>query len=316
MTSAAIRLFAPAGQTDLAVAVAGHLGIELDALEERDFEDGEHKTRLLEPVAGGDCYVLQSLHGHDGYSVNDRLVRTLFLLAELRDHRAARVTAVLPYLAYARKDRRTKPLDPVATRYVAQLLEAAGVDRVDTLDVHNPAAFENAFRVPVRNVEAGPWLAQALLETDRPAAMTVVSPDAGGYKRAERFREILAERMGTRPGLAFMEKKRSAGEVSGDTLVGEVAGTTAILVDDMISTGGTLARAANACRQAGADRVLAVATHGLFTGDAMATLGAAPMDRIYVTDTLAAASAADDAMGDRLALVAAGPILARAIADG
>ena len=315
MTRAAVRLFAPAGQTDLAGAVARHLDIELEALEERDFEDGEHKTRLLEPVAGSDCHVLQSLHGHDGYSVNDRLIRTLFLLAELRDHRAARVTAVLPYLAYARKDRRTKPLDPVATRYVAQLLEAAGVDRVDTLDVHNPAAFENAFRVPVRNLEAGPWLAEALLEGDRPAAVTVVSPDAGGYKRAERFREILAERTGTRPGLAFMEKKRSAGEVSGDTLVGAVAGTTAVLVDDMISTGGTLARAAGACRQAGADQVLAVATHGLFTGDALATLDDAPMERIYVTDTVAAAGAAGDALGDRLAVVAAGPILARAIAD-
>lgn len=316
MDSRPVRLFAPASQTQLADSVATHLDVDLDPLEERDFEDGEHKTRLLRPVAGSDCHVIQSLYGHDGHSVNDRLVRTLFLLAELRDHGAARVTAVLPYLAYARKDRRTKPLDPVATRYVAQLLEAVGVDRVDTLDVHNPSAFENAFRVPVRNIEAGPGLADALLERDRPAAVTVVSPDAGGYKRAERFREILAERTGTRPGLAFMEKKRSAGTVSGDALVGEVDGTTAVLVDDMISTGGTLARAASACRQGGADRVVAVATHGLFTADARATLKAAPVDRIYITDSLVAARRAGDALGERLAIVAAGPILAEAIANG
>ena len=314
MDSPAPHLFAPAGQTHLAPAVAAALGVEVDALEERDFEDGEHKTRLLQPVAGGDCYVLQSLHGHDGYSVNDRLIRVLFLLAELRDHGAARVTAVLPYLAYARKDRRTKPLDPVATRYVAQLLEAVGVDRVDTLDVHNPAAFENAFRVPVRNLEAGPRLAEVMLDRERSDTVAVVSPDAGGYKRAERFREILAERLGSRPGLAFMEKKRSAGEVSGETLVGDVAGATAVLVDDMISTGCTLARAASACRQAGATTVLAVATHGLFTADAMATLGTASIDRLYVTDSLTAATEAAEVLGDRLVVVPAARILADAIA--
>ena len=314
MTKAALRIFAPAGQTAAAERVARHLGIAVDPLEERDFEDGEHKTRLLRPVAGADCHVLQSLHSHAGYSVNDRLIRLLFLLATLRDHGAARVSAVLPYIAYARKDRRTQPLDPVATRYVAQLLESAGVDRVAALDVHNPAAFENAFRIPAHNLEAAPALADALLERDRPTALTVVSPDAGGYKRAERFREILAARLGDRPGIAFMEKKRAGGEVSGGTLVGKVAGTTALIVDDMVSSGGTLARAAAACREAGAGAVLAAVSHGLFSAGAVATLDAAAIDRLYVTDSLASAGAAAERLAGRLAIVGVERILAAAIA--
>ena len=313
MTKAALRIFAPAGQTAAAERVARHLGIAVDPLEERDFEDGEHKTRLLRPVAGADCHVLQSLHSHAGYSVNDRLIRLLFLLATLRDHGAARVSAVLPYIAYARKDRRTQPLDPVATRYVAQLLESAGVDRVAALDVHNPAAFENAFRIPAHNLEAAPALADALLERDRPTALTVVSPDAGGYKRAERFREILAARLGDRPGIAFMEKKRSGGVVSGDTLVGHVADSTVCIVDDLISSGGTLARAAAACEAAGARDVVALATHGLFTGGAADTLNASAIRRIYLTDSIRGHDPASLPDADRLSRVAVAPIIARGI---
>ncbi|MDZ7809585.1 MAG: ribose-phosphate diphosphokinase [Arhodomonas sp.] len=213
-------------------------------------------------------------------------MRLLFLLGALRDAGAARLTAVIPYLAYARKDRRTKARDPVATRYLAQLIEASGVDRVVVMDVHNPAAYENAFRVPAVHLEAAPLFVDALAAGGLSGEAVVVSPDTGGYKRAEAFRERLDARLGGRSPMAFVEKKRSAGVVSGEAIVGEIAGRHALIVDDLVSSGGTLRRAADACRAAGAASVSAVATHGLFTGDADGVLTEAGFDRFLVADTI------------------------------
>ena len=147
-------LFALEASRDLGTRVAGALGTVLARHEERGFEDGEHKSRSLENVRGRDVYVLQSLYGDREQSVNDKLVRLLFFLGALKDASAAQVTAVTPYLCYARKDRRTKPRDPVTMRYVAQVLEAVGTDRVVTMDVHNLAAYQNAFRIPAEHLEA------------------------------------------------------------------------------------------------------------------------------------------------------------------
>src|SRR5208282_6620135 len=133
---------------DLAERVAGRLEVALAVHEERNFEDGEHKTRALQDVRGHDVFVLHSLHGDASESGNDKLCRLLFFCGALKYAGAERVTAVTPYLCYARKDSRTKPNDPIITRYVAALFEAIGTDAVMTLDVHNPAAFENAFRRP------------------------------------------------------------------------------------------------------------------------------------------------------------------------
>ena len=154
--TARLRLFALHATAELGNDVAAALGQPLAAHEERDFEDGEHKTRPLDGVAGCDVYVVQSLHGGPAESASDKLVRLLFFIGALKDAGAARVTAVTPYLAYARKDRRTKPNDPVTTRYVAQMFEAVGADLIVTLDVHNPAAFENAFRIRTVALTAAP----------------------------------------------------------------------------------------------------------------------------------------------------------------
>src|SRR5512147_141644 len=143
-----LRLFALHGTEILGRKIAFSLGCELAALEERSFEDGEHKVWPIEPVAGCDVYVVHSLHGGPDESPNDKLCRLLFLIGAMKDAGAARVTAVAPYLCYARKDRRTKAQDPVTMRYLAALFDAAGVDAVVTLVVHNEAAFENAFRCP------------------------------------------------------------------------------------------------------------------------------------------------------------------------
>lgn len=278
-------LFALEATAELGKAVAAALEQPLAAHEERNFEDGEHKTRPLDSVRGGDVFVVQSLHGGPAESANDKLVRLLFFIGAIKDAGAARVTAVTPYLAYARKDRRTKPQDPVTTRYVAQMFEAVGADLVVTVDVHNPAAFENAFRLPTVALTAAPLFvdyAKGLGDEK----LCVISPDPGGVKRAELFREALEAATGKPVGKGFAEKHRSAGVVSGDMFVGEVEGATTLVIDDLISTGGTLMRAAQAARKAGAKKVIALVTHGLFTSGATRVIADPAIDRFVVTDSV------------------------------
>jgi ribose-phosphate pyrophosphokinase len=286
MTQDALRLFALNASRPYGERVAAALGMALSSHEEREFEDGEHKVRLLENVRSKDVYVIHSLFGEPGISVNDKLVRLLFFIGAVKDASAARVTAVCPYLAYARKDRRTKSRDPVTTRYVAQLFEAVGTDRVVTLDVHNVAAYQNAFRIPAEHLEARglfvAWFSARLGDE----GIAVVSPDIGGVKRAEAFRQSLSRALGRPITSAFMEKSRSEGVVSGEAVVGDVGGKTALIIDDLISTGTTLARAAAACKGLGATRVYAAASHGVFVGTASKVLADPALDKVLVTDSI------------------------------
>jgi ribose-phosphate pyrophosphokinase len=242
-----LRVFALTESRQYAERVAGALGVVLSRHEERAFEDGEHKCRPLESVRDADVYIVQSLYAEPGRSVNDKLCRLLFFIGALKDASARRVTAVMPYLCYSRKDRRSKPRDPVTTRYVAQLLEAAGVDRVVTMDVHNLAAYENAFRCGKDHLEARPLFVDYLAAELAGRATVVVSPDVGGVKRAEALRQTLSRRIGREANMAFLEKYRSQGVVSGEAVVGDVRGKVALIIDDLIASGGTLARAARAC---------------------------------------------------------------------
>src|SRR3990170_6143413 len=170
-----LRLFALAATADLGAAVARALGQPLAAHEERSFEDGEHKARPLATVRGADVYVIHSLHGGPSDSANDKLCRLLFFIGAIKDAGADRVTAVVPYLCYARKDRRTKPNDPVTTRYIAGLFEAVGTDCIVTLEVHNPVAFENAFRCRTVTLTGAPLFVDyvRVLKDD---TFSVVSP--------------------------------------------------------------------------------------------------------------------------------------------
>lgn len=308
-----VRLFALQATAELGTTVADRLRQPLSRHEERDFEDGEHKARPLDPVIGKDVYVIQSLHGGPDMSANDKLCRLLFFIGALKDAGAARVTAVVPYLCYARKDRRTKPYDPVTTRYVAGMFEAVGTDTVVTLEVHNPAAFENAFRCRTVALTGTPLLVAYAkqLEDD---ALCVVSPDAGGVKRAELFREMLEAACGRPVGKALAEKHRSAGVVSGDLFAGDVAGCTALIVDDLISTGGTLLRTARAARKAGARRVVALATHGLFMTGASDALADPAIDKIVITETVPPFRLPAGAAREKLVILPAAPLLAETIA--
>jgi len=229
-----LMVFALAASAEIGAAVGLALCQPLARHEERDFEDGEHKARPLDPVRGADVYVIHSLHGELANSANDKLCRLLFFIGALKDAGAARVTAVAPYLCYARKDRRTKPNDPVTTRYIAGLFEAVGTDAIITLDVHNPVAFENAFRCRTIALTAAPLFvdyAKALPEQ----RFAVISPDAGGAKRAELFREALEAALGRPVGKGITEKHRSAGVVSGDLFI-DCSGFSGALINKHYGT--------------------------------------------------------------------------------
>jgi len=313
MTDNAIRLFALSESRTFGERIGTALGSQLSAHEERDFEDGEHKTRPLENVRGCEVFVIQSLYSEPGLSVNDKLCRLLFFIGALKDASARSVTAVLPYLAYARKDRKTKTRDPVTTRYMAQLLEAVGADRVLTLDVHNLAAYQNAFRCPADHLEAKKLFVEHFAARFQNLAAVVVSPDVGGVKRAEQFREALSRRLNRPAGSAFMDKQRSAGIVSGEALVGDVQGKAALIIDDMISTGGTISRTAHACRKQGAQSVHAAASHGIFAGKADQVVADPALDSLVVTNTLPPFRLDPELVRKRLTVLDVAPLFADAI---
>jgi ribose-phosphate pyrophosphokinase len=281
----ALRVFALGATAALGEEIAQALGQPLTPHEERAFEDGEHKSRPLEGIDGTDVYVLQSLHGGPDESANDKLVRLLFFIGALKDAGAARVTAVTPYLSYARKDRRTKAHDPVTSRYMAQLFESVGTDAIVTLDVHNPAAFENAFRRRTVALTAAPLFVDYVKSLREPQ-LCVVSPDPGGVKRAELFREALENATGLSVRKGFVDKHRSAGILSGDIFAGDTRGATALVIDDLLSSGHTLLRAAKAAREAGAKGVVALVTHGLFMSGSADMVQDPAIDRIVVSDSV------------------------------
>ncbi len=306
------RLFVLGATDAFGREVARLAGIAPGKLEERTFEDGEYKIRPLEAIAGADICVVQSLHAGPQASADDKLNRLLFFIGALKESGAARVTAVCPYLCYARKDRRTKWQDPLTLRYAAQLFEAVGADAVVTMDVHNDSAFENAFRCRTVALTAAPlFVRYAMALGDE--KLCVVSPDPGGVKRAQLFREALARASGREIAGGYIEKRRSAGVVSGELFAGEVEGATALIIDDLVASGGTLLRAAKTVRAHGARRVIALATHGLFMAGAAEALADPAIERVEVTDTVPAFRLAGNPVLDKIGILNAAGLFADAI---
>lgn len=303
--------------TDLGLALSVRLAQPLADFEDRAFEDGEHKWRPLCDPRAQHVFVLASLHDRPDASPHDALCRLLMFIGTLRDHGAARITALVPYLAYARKDRRTQPFDPLALRYVAQLFEAVGTDDLVVLEAHNPAALQNAFRLPTQQLEAHQafhTVARAIAERG-PCA--VASPDPGGVKRAQLWREALETELSQPLGFAMVDKRRRAGRVSSQHLVaGDVEGTTVLLLDDLIASGETMVRAATALRLAGARDVVAFAAHGLFTGEACRLLGEPAISRVVVTNSVPSFRVpADSALAGKLVVVSTAALFSMAISQ-
>lgn len=309
-----MKLFAIDASRSLGLSVAKHLGIELSQHEEREFVDGEFKMRALTPVRGEHVCVVHSLYADAKHSPSDKFWRLAVFVGALRDGGAASVTAVIPYLAFARKDQRTKFQDPVTIRYLAQALEAVGCQRVVTLDVHNRAAFENAFRCVTDHLEGTSLFVNYLTNRDGRAPIAVVSPDAGGIKRAGKLAAALRQAGAADVTLGFLEKQRSEGIVSGATDVhGAVQGRTVVILDDLISSGLTINRAVIGCVGAGAKEILAMATHGLFGGDATTNLSVPQLTEIVVTDTVPPIRLDSSEIRHKLRVLEAAPILAAAI---
>jgi len=307
-----MRVFALKGSEELGASIASALGRDLDAHEERDFEDGEHKARPLVGVRGEDVYVVHSLNGTPGASANDKLVKLLFFIAACKENGAARVSAITPYLAYARKDRQTKARDPVTTKYVAQLFEAAGTDCVMVLQVHNLAAFQNAFRCRTVHLDTRKLFYPVIKDLADRQPVAIVSPDGGGMKRAQLLKETYEAETGESAGFGFMEKRRSRGVVSGTLFAGDVHDASVFIFDDMIGSGGTMVRAAQACREHGASRVYAFAAHGLFGEGSGDFFASDAIDGVVVTNSVDSVLAAQ-ARETKLRVVSVAPLIAQAI---
>jgi ribose-phosphate pyrophosphokinase len=292
-------VLAGTGNAPLAAAIAGELNVPLGRCNVERFPDGEIEVRLEESVRDREIFIVQPTSP----PVNDHLIELVAFVDACRRGAAARVVAVVPYYGYARSDRRKGRRAPVMARAVAEMLETAGVQQLVTLDLHSPQV-EGFFRVPVENLTAIPLLADALRDRISPETV-VVSPDVGAVDRATAF--------GRRLGLpvAVLAKRRISGrEVEVRQLIGEVRDRPCLLVDDMISTGGTIAKGVEVLREAGArPEFVVVATHGLFTEDSWEKLTGAGVEEIVVADTIAVR----EGDGSKVRRVSIAPLLAAAI---
>jgi ribose-phosphate pyrophosphokinase len=261
----------------LAAGIAAELGITLAEREATRFPDGEMRVELRTSVRGSDTYLVQPT----GPPVEEHLFQLLLLADACRRAGAARITAVSPYLGYARQDRRAMGREPVAARLVADLIAAAGVHRVVAVDLHGSGA-EGIFSVPLEHLTAVPLLTPPLA-TWQPEAPVIVAPDLGATKLADRYGGLLGM------PVAFVHKQRLSGErVVVRRVTGEVRGCSPLVIDDMLSTGGTLEAAIRALLDAGCRSDVAVAvTHGLFVGQAVQRLRALPVRRLVTTDSIA-----------------------------
>lgn len=263
------------------------------------WRNGETRVKLEENVRGSDVFIIQSI----SEPINHHLMELLMMIDAARRASAARITAVVPYYAYAKQEKKTSGREPISAKLVANLLVTAGADRLLTLDLHAPA-IEGFFDIPVDHLRATPLLAERIKRTGE-SDMVAVSPDAGGVARADTFRTRL------HAPLAIISKRHPGpDETEVLEMVGDVDGKVAVIVDDMISTGGTLVVAADMLKARGARKVVAAATHGIFAEDALALIGNSSIEHVYVTDSLPYPNGQDP---NPVQIVTVAPMLAEAI---
>jgi ribose-phosphate pyrophosphokinase len=273
----AVMVFSGNANLPLARDIARYLGLQLGRADVKTFSDGEINVELGENVRGTDVFVIQPTCA----PANTNLVELLILLDTFRRASAMRVTAVIPYYGYARQDRKVKPRTPITAKLVADLIATAGCDRVLSLDLH-AGQIQGFFNIPVDNLFAMPVLLDAVADYLRgDQAVTVVSPDPGGVERARAY----AKRLGAE--LAIADKRRGEPNVAEVfRIVGDVSNRTAVIVDDIVDTGGSLVETAKALEKAGANRIVATVSHPVLSGPAIERLQESPLERLVVTDSI------------------------------
>ncbi|MHB8719501.1 MAG: ribose-phosphate diphosphokinase [Candidatus Dormibacteria bacterium] len=298
-----LMLLSGTANPELSEKVAREVGLPLAEMEITRFADGEYDVKIAESVRGRDLFLIQPTC----HPVSDNLIQLFIILDALRRASASRITAVIPYYGYQRKEKKTQPRDPISAKLMANIIELAGANRVIAVDLH-AEAIQGFFDIPVDALTATKILARRVRER-RGHNLVVVSPDTGGTLRARRLGRLLDA------PIAIIDKRRPRDDhVEVVHVIGEVDGAHCILVDDLISTGGTIANAAVALRAKGATGVDVVATHGVLTDGALTRLHDAPIDEVCITDTIPLHGAARN-LDDfpRLRVLTVAPLLAEAI---
>lgn len=297
-----LKIFSGNSNIELARKVAAAAGMELGQSKTSSFADGEIQVEIQESVRGQHVFLIQSTCP----PVNQNYMELFIMLDALKRASAAHVTAVIPYFGYARQDRKVAPRAPISAKCVADLLTTAGANRVVCLDLH-AAQIQGFFNVPVDHLFAIPTLARMFRENYGTGAdYVVVSPDAGGVERARAFAKRIDASM------AIIDKRRTGpNEAKALNLIGEVKDKTAIIVDDMVDTAGTLTQGVDALLKHGAKRVLALGTHPVLSGPAIQRLIESPIEKLIVTDTIPLSNAGEKC--GKIEVVSIAPVLAEAI---
>src|SRR5947207_10882022 len=270
-----LKVFSGSAHPDLAKEIAAFLGVPMGQARLRRFPDTEVSFQIDENIRGTDVFIVQPTCA----PVDPHLVELMIMIDAFRRSSAARITAVIPYYGYARQDRKDKPRVPISAKLVANVLSAAGTNRVLTMDLHK-AQIQGFFDIPVDHLFAAPVIIDYLGRLDHPR-LTLVSPDAGGAERARAY----AKRLGAE--LAIIDKRRTDdGTAEVMNVIGDVEGRTCILQDDIIDTAGTITKGAQALKENGAARVLACAVHGVLSGPAIKRIEESPIDKMIVTNTI------------------------------
>ncbi len=305
-----LKLFSGSAHPELAKEIAAFLGVGPGQARLRRFPDTEVSFQIDENIRGTDVFVVQPtcarIDAATGvrYSVDQHLVELLIMIDAFRRSSAARITAVIPYYGYARQDRKDKPRVPISAKLVANVLSAAGANRVLTMDLHK-AQIQGFFDIPVDHLFAAPVIIDYLSRLNTPD-LTIVSPDAGGAERARAY----AKRLDAE--LAIIDKRRTDdGTAEVMNVVGDVEGRTCILQDDIIDTAGTITKAAAALKRSGARRIIACAVHGVLSEPAIDRIERSPIDELIVTNTIPLSPAG--AACSKIVVLSVARLLAQAI---
>jgi len=302
-----VKIFSGSAHTQFAENVCANLGVPLSASKLFRFSDGEIGVSIEESVRGADVYVVQPTCA----PCNEHLVELLIIVDALKRASAYRINLVMPYFGYARQDRKTRSREPITAKLIANLLEKAGADRVISADLH-AGQIQGFFDIPVDHLTGAPLLAsyfrRVLKKEVEDGLITVVSPDIGGVVRARKF----AEQLGNAE-LAIVDKRRSyeiANSCEVMEIIGNINGKTAILVDDIVDTAGTMVKAAEALVNRGAKEVYACATHGVLSGPAIERLKSSELKEVVITDTI---PLSDDKKIDKITVLPIAPLFAEAL---